>query len=242
MDIFGFGKQNNEASRDNEKDKSEEIASTLSSLKETIEGINTRLDSLEQRFETAPLEETPQEETETEEKWQPTTWQDIPLKAREIAEEVVNQKFQEIEEQRKQQARIREAQEKQIDAFINSQLDAREKNGSLPKLKEPLNEPDPGCVARRELLGFAARLGASALIAASEFLNEFLKIGMVYDPRANNMKGAFIKANATPSGINAPVASPSRGNLNVQAKPDYKTIHNAKNFSQLIAKVAPDLS
>ena len=233
-----FGKDSEPKKEDTPKDDaSKQILDTISSLKESIDSVNTRLDEFDTKISDLS---TPSSENK-EEGWKPKTWDEIPQKAEEIATTIVDQKLSERDEQAKEAQKAEEEKQKKMDAFIDNQMADLEKNGVLPKVEDAANDDDPGRNARRELLGFAGRIGTLDLGKANEVLKVLHESGRTYDPRANNMQGDFLRSNTTPSGINAPVASSNRPISSTGKQVDYKTLHNA-SMDTLIKSVMPDYS
>lgn len=233
-----FGKDLDQKKEETPKeDPNAKILETIDTLKTGLETINTRLDEFDNKLTEISVTPTP----EQQEEWKPKTWDDIPKKVEETAAQVVEEKLSEKEKQEQDARKAEDAKQKQMDTFIDNQMADLEKNGVLPKIENPGDENDPGRAARRELLGFAGMLGTLDLSKASDVLKELHGAGKTYDPRANNMQGAFLRSNATPSGINAPVASSNRPVGNAPNKPDYKTLHNA-TMDTLIKMNMPDYS
>lgn len=209
------------------------VLETLNNLKSTLETVNTRLDDFDARlnsFTTQPTQQT------TQESWRPQTWDDIPKKAEEIAEEVVEQKLEEIRLQEEEQKKLELEQQKKMDEFIDAQVAQLEQAGVLPKIQNMNDENDKGRVARRELFGLAARLGTIDLAKAAEVLNILHQAGYVYDPRAKNGQGDYIRSNTTPFGINSPVGSSSKSTGFFSSKPSYQEIHQARSLDELVRK------
>lgn len=233
-----FGKDLNKDKKETPaEDPNAKVLESITSLKDELQTINSRLDEFDTKItDMTTVNETPEE---TDKNWRPKTWDEIPQKAEEIANQVVDQKLSEKEKQQHEAEEVKLKQEKQMDTFIDNQLSELEKNKVLPAVENPSDENDPGRAARRELLGFAGRIGTLDLNKASEVLNILHETGRTYDPRANNMQGEFLKSNTTPVGINAPVASSNRPIGNVPNKLDYKTLHNA-SMDSLIKSVMPD--
>lgn len=220
-----------------EEIKPDPVMETLNQLKGSLDTITGRLDEFETRLE-GSQEEEEEEETE-EESFRPKTWDEIPQKAEEIAEEVVERRLQETKEEQEAAQEAEKQQAKEIDTYIDGQVAALEKDNIIPKVENPDNEDDPGRSARRELFGFAAHIGTMDLTKAAETLSILHKTGYTYDPRANNMKGEYLRSGTTPSGINSPVGSSSRSSGNFSGKPSYNEI-SGLSMDALIRKAMPD--
>jgi len=217
-----------------DKDKKEEtppapdFTDQFSDLKESLESIKTdlttRLDEIEER--TKPPEPTPEPE-----KWEPKDWSDVPAKAKEIAEQVADEKLTAYQEEQKKAAQETADKQAAIDKEIDDAIVKLETDNRLPKVENPDNTDDKGRVARRELLGFAAKMETLNLDKAMEALEKFHEQGIAYDYKSTT----FVKTEPAPAGQSAPVGSSSK-TTESSGKPTYDDIHKAPSLDALIRK------
>ena len=235
-EIFGKDLEQNK-DKPPKDDPNAKVLESITSLKENLDSISTRLDE----FDAKITEMSTPAPTNEDQPWKPKTWDEIPQKVEETAAQIVEEKLSERDKQQEEAKQVEVEKQKRMDNFIDNQMIDLEKSGILPKIENAQDDNDPGRSARRELLGFAGHIGTMDLSKASEVLKELHETGKSYDPRANNMQGAFLRSNATPSGITAPVASSNRPVGNTANKLDYKTLHNS-SMDTIIKSVMPDYS
>ncbi len=206
-----------------DENKPDPTLETLNSLKASMEALTGKVTEIENKIPVDTEEEETEEETQH---FRPKTWDEIPQNAKEIAEQVIDNRLEEqrLAQEEAQQAKENEA--KQLDNVINGQIAELEKSGAIPKIENPNDENDKGRSARRELFGLAARVGTMNLQKAHEVVDILHKSGYTYDARADNFKGAFVKSETTPQGYNSPVAG-TKSSFSSSDKPSYEQIQNA---------------
>lgn len=232
-DIFDT---NPPANQNPPEDPNAKLVETLNGLSEKLDGVTSRLDNLEtQNAQGAEDEDT--EDAAPTEGWKPETWDDIPEVAQQIAEDTVNQAFEE-RQVAAEEAKAQEAEnQKQIDTYIDSQIKSLEDANVIPKVVNMQDENDPGRAARRELFGLAARLGTMDLSRTQEVIDVLHKTGQRYDPRANNGQGIFLRGSNTPlPGASAPVASSSGSSGFSSQGPTYKDIHQSRSLDDIVRR------
>jgi len=211
--------------KDSEQEKKEpgleEMQSTLGSLSSGLERISGQISAIEERMNQEPAEEPIEEETKEE--WVPGTWGEVEEKARQQAEEVVNQTLQSKEQEAEERRRAEEEARKVIDEEFDNQLASLEEKEIIPKVENERDNTDPGKLARREIFGYAAVLGTTNLVAVGEQLKREHEAGNQFDIES----GQFIKVRSEAPGQNVPVGSSSnRGGAQIKPGLSYKELHD----------------
>ena len=197
--------------------------------KEDLDNINTNLQTLTDSLATITEKMQPPtepEDTGGEEPYNPSkpgyTWDAVRNDWIKDAEEVVEAKLAEKEQERQEFLEEEQRTKDTIDKDFNDQLGEIEKDGLIPPVKDENNFEDPGRVARREIFGFAASEGTLNLKRAAKTLKIMHDNGYAFD----NKVGDFIKTRTSGWGRSAPVGSSSSKTMASKGPVDYKTIHN----------------
>src|SRR3990167_8528678 len=199
-----MAKKDEKTPEENSEEKKEEtpvidFSADFSDLKESLESlktdVTTRLDAIDERTK------SPEPEPD---KWEPKDWSDVPAKAKEIAEQVTEEKLTAYQEEQEQVKKEAEEKQAAVDKEIDDALDKLTADERLPKVEKPDDENDAGRAGRRELLSYAASIGTLNLDKAMESIEKFHEAGISYD-----YKKGFIKKE-TPQGQTAPVGSSSK--------------------------------
>jgi len=208
------------ATNDDASKKMDTITDTLNNIQNNM---NDKFEAQDEKIEGLKPEPDP----EPESKFQPKNWDEFPELAKEEAKKAVDEyKAGEVE-------KVKKAEDDQtaINKYLDDQIDAMEKDGTIPSIKNAGDTNDEGRAARREIYGIAAKLNTNDLKAAQEMRKEMADSGKTFDAVA----GKFTKAGKQPAGAGAPVASSSSKAGGIAAKPSYDEIHNS-DMDDLIEK------
>ena len=138
--------------------------------------------------------------------------------------------YQKAGQQAQQEAEKAQAQtNKEFDDMES----ALQSEGHLPSIINSNDRNDPGRVARRELYGYAAKLGTTDLRAvATGPLAQFHQQGKMYDPISDSM----LDYSQPQPGASAPIGSSTATTGFQTNTPSYADIHKARSFDELRAR------
>lgn len=202
-----------------EQSDTAKILENLNSLNERLDGFDEKFTGLEEKM-TVPA---PAPANEPQPGWKPDTWDDVPKLVDEKARAIVQEENNKIEQERLRIADEEDKSKQAINEEFDRQLAELEKDQVIPPIKDANDPNDPGRLVRQELFGLSIKSGSIDLIAMADILKTVKTTGMRFDARTNQ----FIKADVTPSGINAPVGSSSAASGASAGGPSYKEIHNS---------------
>jgi len=202
----------------------ETIKESLGTLSENVQKLTEQVTTIDERVSTPPVEE---EEEEKDESYNPAekpgyTWDAVRQDWIKDAEEIVDRKLTEREEEI-QAAQESERQAREfIDKEFDSQLEEMEKSKIIPPIEDKDNRDDPGRAARREIFGYAAVLGTTNLKKVAEALNREHDRGFNFDVSS----GQFVRTRTSGIGQTAPVGSSSSRTGGAGRVISYKELHN----------------
>lgn len=178
------------------------LMESISQLGESIQSINERVAGFEEKF--TPVTPDPVVDPDNDPLNQaPANWRAL----REEFETKAEEKAKAIIEARDNAAKAEEqAAKAQIDSLnktFDDMADEAMKLGFLPEIKDANDNNDPGKEARRELFGYAAKLGSTNLVDVAENLSNLHELGKHFDPRV----GKIIQSEYRAEGANVPVGS-----------------------------------
>lgn len=197
-----------------------DIAAMLEAISAELKGIQTQLDEREEPLPPAVVE-TPLPPQNDPDYLPPTDWkalrEEMRSEADTRAEAKFNAKLSEQQAAADTKAQFESDLEKQFDALADEAV----AKGFLPSVTDDSNFNDPGKVARRELFGFAAKLGSTNLVDVAENLKALHDNGQRYDVQTQKL---VIDRPQNP-GRFAPVGSSSARTSGPTGQMDYKTLH-----------------
>lgn len=181
----------------------------LNSLGDSIKEINEKVSGFEEQFANlAPA--TPQEPVTTPvdpnndpRKAPPQDWgalrDEIEQTAAEKAEAIVKAK----EDARQKEIEENRQNEEKLNKTFDQMADEAVTKGFIPAITNQDDPDDAGKAGRRELFGYAAKLGTTNLLDVAENLKTLNEQGIHYDVKL----GKLIQAEYRPQGMNVPVGS-----------------------------------
>lgn len=190
-----------------------------------------RLSTFEERLQPPepPVVEPPTDE------WKPSSWQDVDARAEEKAKTVIDNTLAEREAEAQASTEAQANAVKEIDTYLDSQVDELTKDSKLPTITNENDPNDPGKLARRELYGFALSLGTTDLKNSHNTLDALHKAGKQFD----FVKMELVDKNPSMQGAQSPVGSSSAGASGMPTKVDYKTLHN-NSLDALASRFGPE--
>jgi len=221
--------------KDGQTPPKEEPNEEMETLKESVNTIGENLQSLTEQMQaideklTVQEPETPAPVADEEPPYsgpsgQPVDWKEVRQKAREDAEKITDEKLAEKEKEVEKSRTEEEKARKTINDDFDKQVAEMEKDGLVSAIKDEDDFDDPGRTERRELYGYAAKLGTLRLKEVGETLKREHEHGFAFD----NKSGKFIRTKTSGHGKSVPVGSSSaRGGGGVKTPIDYKTLHGA---------------
>ena len=209
-----------------ESTETKKIIEQITTLNETIGGLQTNIETIQADVDALATPATPEPDKP---KYQPKSWDDIPKTAEDIAQQVYdrNEKARRDAEAKRQEEET--AADKNVQKEINVQVEALEKAGTIPPIKDANNENDPGRMARREIFGLAADLGTTNLDKVAETLSNLNKQNIHYDFKSKK----YLRTSGVNPGQGSPIGSSGASAGSSGGGPDYKMIHKAKSLSEL---------
>jgi len=217
-----------------EKEKTNEEFGTLrdsvNTIGENLQSLTEQMQAIDEKLTNAPAPEAPETPVTDEEppysgpSGQPVDWKEVRQKAREDAEKITDEKLAEKEKEVEKSRAEEEKARKTINDDFDKQVTEMEKEGLISPVKDEDDFDDPGRAQRRELYGYAAKLGTLRLKEVGETLKREHEHGYGFDNKA----GKFIRTKTSGHGKSVPVgSSSSRGGGGVKTPIDYKTLHGA---------------
>jgi len=201
-----------------------------------IASLNDKLDEIKEQVTPKDPDPEPVDPKDDPEYTPPKNWKEQREETREIARKAYEDSKAEEEKVRESEKAAREALDKEYDAAIDELQEA----GIISAIEDPNSPTDLGRVQRAEIFGLAAYMQTPDIAKVGEILKgmweknaHFDFKNFVFVDSSGGQPSAQQPSRGTPPPT-APVGSSSgRSGGATQTKPDYKTIHNARDLESL---------
>ena len=201
--------------------------------------LDSRFDTMQEQINStvkpeadpAPADPTPTPDPSPREA--PKTMEELDQYVDERAEAKLKAK-EEADQKAADEARKKEEEtQKQVDQYLDEQVNSLVKDNLLPARKEGEKNP-----YHASLYSYAAFLQTDNLVRVGQVLKDYHDKGQVFDLKASNEKGTpvFHQVGPAQAGGTAPVGTSAASTGTPQGQPDYKTIHQARDLDELIAR------
>jgi hypothetical protein len=179
----------------------------LKGLNESIQNMNTQIEEIK----AGQNVEVPIDPANDPDNAPPKDWKSLREEIRTEAETKAEEKIKAKEEaEEAKQLEIKEA-EKEWDNKFDEMAEKAVKEGLLPEIKDAKDPNDAGNRARKDLFGFAAKVGTIELLDVADIVKDYNSRGMHFiipdgkEPKDGSWKQSEYKA----QGKNVPIGSSS---------------------------------
>lgn len=207
------------------------LMNAMKEIGESLTSLNERVDGFEEKF-TPKEEEPPVDPNNDPRKAAPADWGALRDEIEKTAESKAEERLRLKEEAETKAEEQRKTQMEELNQTFDQMADEAQKQGFLPEIIDENNPDDPGKEARRELFGYAAKLGSTNLVDVAENLAALHETGRRYDQRAQRI----IQAEYRPAGVNVPVSSSA--NRSASTKPRISAEVMKRESLDTLAKMA----
>jgi hypothetical protein len=188
----------------------------LTSLAESVKGIESQIQEISKPAEIAP-------DTTPEPDRVPETWNGLREEMRTEAEKIADEKLAAKEEEQRIQKETEKAEDKKWNDKYDEEAAKAVELGYLPAVQDEKDHNDPGNASRRDLFGFAHFMGQSDLLKVAETVKMYNDNGKHFDVD----QGKWIQSEYRVPGKTAPVgSSANRVSTGSNAGTSYKERHN----------------